>query len=227
MGWFTSTFSGSIGRKIIMALTGLFLCSFLIVHLIGNLQLLANDSGESFNHYAKFMTSNLLIKIVSYVLYTSIIVHSIWALILTMQNKKARPIGYAYSNPQANSPWNSRNMGILGTLTLIFIVIHMKDFWWEYHNGDLPLYTLEDGTVVKDLYKLVGFSFGQLWYVALYVFCMVALAFHLHHGFKSSFQTLGLNHKKYTPFIRQVGLWFSILVPGAFALIPIIMFISK
>jgi succinate dehydrogenase / fumarate reductase cytochrome b subunit len=227
MSWFTSTFSGSIGKKIIMALTGLFLCSFLVIHLIGNLQLLTHDSGMSFNHYAKFMTGNPLIKTVSYLLYTSIIVHSLYALLLTMQNRKARPVGYAYSNPQANSEWNSRNMGILGTITLIFIVIHMKDFWWQYHNGDLPLFTLEDGSIVKDLFKIVIAAFSEIWYVVLYVVCMVALAYHLHHGFKSSFQTFGLNHKKYTPFIRQFGLWFSILIPAAFAAIPLFIYYEQ
>lgn len=221
MSWFTRTFSGSIGRKIIMALTGLFLCSFLVIHLVGNLQLLWHDSGMSFNGYARTMTSNPIIKTVSYLLYASIIIHSLYALILTNQNKKARPVGYAYSKPQENSAWNSRNMGILGTITLIFIVIHMKDFWWQYHNGALPMFTLEDGIAVKDLYKIVVAAFSELWYVVLYVFCMIALAYHLHHGFKSAFQTLGLSHKKYTPFIRQFGLWFSILIPAAFAIIPL------
>lgn len=227
MGWFTSTFSGSIGRKIIMALTGLFLCSFLAIHLIGNLQILLNDSGEAFNHYAKFMTSNLLIKTISYLLYSSIILHAVVALLLTIQNKKARPIEYTYSQPSANSAWTSRNMGILGTIVLVFIVIHMADFWYEYHFETLPFYTLQDGTVVKDLYLEVREAFSQLWYVALYVLSMAAIGFHLFHGFKSAFQTFGLTHKKYTPFITNFGTAFSIIIPGAFALIPIYIYLVK
>ena len=224
MSWFSSTFSGSIGRKILVALTGLFLCSFLVIHLIGNFQLFKNDSGEAFNSYSLFMTSNPLIKIISYVLYASILLHVIISILLTLQNKKARPVGYAYSKPEANSAWNSRNMGILGTIILIFIVIHMRTFWFSYHFEALPMFTLENGTVVKDLYAQVVIAFSKWWYTALYVFSMIALGYHLHHGFQSGFQTLGLNHKKYTPFIRQFGLWFSIIVAAGFAIIPLYIY---
>lgn len=224
MSWFSSTFSGSIGRKILVALTGLFLCSFLVIHLIGNFQLFKNDSGEAFNSYSLFMTSNPLIKIISYVLYASILLHVIISILLTLQNKKARPVGYAYSKPEANSAWNSRNMGILGTIILIFIVIHMRTFWFSYHFEASPMFTLENGTVVKDLYAQVVIAFSKWWYTALYVFSMIALGYHLHHGFQSGFQTLGLNHKKYTPFIRQFGLWFSIIVAAGFAIIPLYIY---
>src|SRR5687767_11300680 len=125
MNWFTNFFSSTIGRKLVMALTGLFLILFLIVHLIGNLQLLKHDGGQAFNVYAQTMTSNPLIMIVSYVNYTMIILHVIWAIILSRRNRIARgPEGYAvHNNP---STWSSRNMGILGTLILIFLVIHMR-----------------------------------------------------------------------------------------------------
>src|ERR1044072_1634375 len=121
MNWFTTLLSSTLGRKLFMAFTGLFLIIFLVVHLAGNLQLLHADGGRAFNIYAQFMTSNPLIKTVSYLNYTFILVHVIWAILLTIRNNKARGSeGYAVSN--SSSAWTSRNMGILGTFILIFIV---------------------------------------------------------------------------------------------------------
>src|SRR6478735_10827886 len=112
MSWFTQTiFSTSVGRKVIMALTGLFLCTFLAVHLAGNFQLLHNDGGQAFNLYTKFMTSNPLIKIISYVNFAFILGHVVWGAYLTIQNKKARPVGYAYNDPGKTSSFSSRWMG--------------------------------------------------------------------------------------------------------------------
>lgn len=136
MSWLTKTLSSSIGKKILMALTGLFLCLFLAVHLIGNLQLFNADGGYSFNKYAVFMTTFPLIKIISYVNYALILFHAFWGLYLTYQNRQARPSRYAYENK--SSTWSSRNMAILGTILLVYIVVHMADFWYEFHNGHLP-----------------------------------------------------------------------------------------
>src|SRR5690606_8475435 len=130
--------NSSLGRKLIMSLTGIFLCTFLVIHLIGNLQLFNNDNGYAFNNYAYFMTSFTPIKVVSYLLYASIILHAIYALILTRKNKAARPIGYAQYNGAANSKWNSRNMGILGTIILVFLATHMQNFWFQYKFGSTP-----------------------------------------------------------------------------------------
>jgi len=138
MSNFAKTFSSSLGKKLIMAATGLFLCTFLIVHVVGNLQLFKDDAGQAFNAYAYFMTHFTPIKVVSYLLYASIIVHAVYALVITIGNKKARPIEYAVQAGNQNSPWTSRNMGILGTVLLVFIVIHMSNFWWKYHNAELP-----------------------------------------------------------------------------------------
>lgn len=131
-------FTSSIGKKLVMSLTGLFLCTFLIVHLIGNFQLFNNDAGYSFNNYAYFMTHFTPIKVVSYLLYASIIIHAIYALVLTMKNKSARPIGYNQTDGKANSAWNSRNMGILGTVVLVFLATHMQNFWYQYKFGTTP-----------------------------------------------------------------------------------------
>ncbi len=138
MSNFAKTFSPTLGRKLIMALTGLFLCTFLIVHLIGNLQLFKDDAGQAFNAYAYFMTHFTPVKVVSYLLYAIIITHAVCALVLTIWNRKARPVAYEVYAGNENSPWTSRNMGIFGTILLIFIVIHMGDFWWKYHNAELP-----------------------------------------------------------------------------------------
>lgn len=227
MSWFTQTITSTLGKKLLMALTGLFLVLFLVVHLAGNLQLLSSDGGQSFNVYAKFMTTNGLIKTTSYLLYATFIAHIVWSLLLTMYNSKARgPEKYANSKSSDKVTWNSRNMGLLGTIVFIFLVIHMKNFWFEMHWGDVPLVSY-DGEEYKDLYTVVGAAFSQWWYVALYCFAMLGLAFHLYHGFQSSFQTLGLNTSKYTPAIQGLGVAFSILVPGLFALIPIWMFLVR
>ena len=220
MNWFTTLLTSTLGRKVVMALTGLFLILFLVVHLIGNLQLLHHDEGHAFNVYAQFMTSNPVIKTVSYLNYTFILVHIAWAIILTARNKGARGSQqYAVSN--SSSPWTSRNMGILGTFILIFLVIHLKGFWYEMHWGGIDS---RDG--VKDLYTVVNAAYSQWWYVAIYVFSMLMLAFHLWHGFASSFQTLGLNHLKYNGVINFVGKAFAIIVPALFALIPIWMYLD-
>ena len=230
MGWFKNAFSGTIGRKIIMTLSGLFLILFLLGHLAGNLQLIFSDA-QAFNLYAKFMTTNPAVKLLSYVTYLSIFFHAVYGLIIGIQNKKARPVGYAVNKPSANSTWSSRNMGILGTIILVFIVVHMQDFWYEYKFDMQPTATyVIDGVTqapMKDLHMEVMEAFEQGWYVALYVLSMVAVGFHLYHGFQSSFQTLGLRHPKYTPFVKALGTGFSIIVPALFAWIPLYIYFFK
>jgi succinate dehydrogenase / fumarate reductase, cytochrome b subunit len=153
----------SIGKKYWMALTGLFLCLFLVGHLAGNLQLLMPNSQLQFNQYALFMTTNPVVKILSYVTYLSILFHAVDGIILTIQNKKARPIGYAKSNPSANSGFASRNMAILGTLVLVFIATHMINFWARMHfDKKMPLMTkiIEVAPGTKNVFY-VGQSDGQ------------------------------------------------------------------
>ncbi|BDD04220.1 succinate dehydrogenase cytochrome b subunit [Aureibacter tunicatorum] len=219
------TFSVTLGRKIWMALTGLFLITFLVIHLLGNLQLFVNDGGQAFNLYSAALAANPLIKTVAYVLYFSIIAHALISLILTNQNKAARPVAYATVDAKANSKWSSRNMGILGTVILIFIVLHMAQFWYRAKiSNDLPVTTI-DGVEYKDLYTIVVAAFKQLWIVAVYVISMIFLGYHLNHGFQSAFQTLGLNHPKYTPIIKALGTIFSIVVPFGFAIMPIYVYL--
>ena len=138
MNWISTFLKSSIGKKLLMGLTGLFLCTFLIVHLSGNLQLLKHDGGLAFNTYAVFMTTNPLIKFVSYGLYAIILFHAFWGLYLVMENKKARPVQYAAYNGNANSKWSSRWMGVLGTIILAFLILHMWNFWAQYKFGTVP-----------------------------------------------------------------------------------------
>lgn len=233
-GWFAQMMASTLGRKVLMALTGLFLCLYLVVHLAGNLQLLADDNGKSFNWYADFMGSNPIIQTVSILNFTFIFLHIIYGITLTLMNRKARPTQYAYSKPNANSNWRARNMMVLGSIILIFIIVHLVYFWGKMKLTHYGL--VEEGVLVKsfaqdkeqlDLYLLVKAAFADLWMVILYVVSMVALAFHLSHGFQSAFQTFGLNHVKYSPFIKKLGLAFSILIPLGFALIPIIMYVKQ
>lgn len=223
MKWFTSLLSSTLGRKLLMALTGLFLIMFLAVHLAGNLQLLKDDGGQAFNTYSEFMGHNPLIQTISKVNFALILIHIVWAIIVSRKNRAARGTAYAVNNK--SSHWTSRNMGILGTIVLIFLVVHLRHFYAELHWGSVPTVTY-DGKEVADAYTLVSYWFAKAWYSGLYVVCMIGLAFHLWHGFSSAFQTLGLNHVKYNPVINFVGRAFAIIVPALFALIPILMFLK-
>jgi succinate dehydrogenase / fumarate reductase cytochrome b subunit len=236
------TFNSSLGKKLIMALTGLFLCTFLIVHLAGNLQLFENDGGYGFNVYANFLTHFPPIEVIAYLLYLSILVHVLYALILTIQNHRARPVSYAAVNKSPAS-WSSKNMGLLGSILFLFIVIHMSDFWFSYkfsnklgykeYRTDLSTgkttaadyypaspdfeksVTTENNIEivrVKDLHARVASSFTNLWYVIFYVIAMGAVSFHLLHGFQSAFRTLGWVHRKYTPIVYFIGTWFFAVI---------------
>ncbi|MBS1490551.1 MAG: succinate dehydrogenase cytochrome b subunit [Bacteroidetes bacterium] len=225
MKWLIDLFSSTLGRKVLMALTGLFLILFLAVHLAGNLQLLKHDGGRAFNVYAEFMSTNPLIQVISKGNFFFILLHAGVSLGLTIRNRKARgSVGYAVTSGKS-SIWSSRNMGILGTVILVFIVIHLKDFWAQMHWGGIET-VMYDGKEYRDLSKLVAYWFHVGWYVALYCFCMIAIGFHLWHGFISAFQTLGLNHPKYNPLIHFVGKAFAIVVPALFAWIPLAMYFN-
>ena len=225
MNWFVTFLTSKNGQKFVMSLTGLFLISFLLVHLLGNLQLLKDDGGVSFNRYAHFMVHNPLIEVISIGLYLGILLHAIQGVALTMKNKSSRgKKGYSVNLYQAKS-WYSANMALLGTLILFFILIHMGDFWLKYKFGNtLPMTTI-DGIEQKDLYWGVKNSFSQLWIVVVYVIAMVVLYFHLLHCFWSAFQTLGINSRKYTPVIKWIAKVFSFVICLGFVIIPIYMYL--
>jgi succinate dehydrogenase / fumarate reductase cytochrome b subunit len=226
MSWVTKTLKSTLGRKLIMALTGLFLILFLTGHVSGNLLLFKGDGGEAFNIYAKFMTTNPAVKILSYLTYISVIGHIIYSILLSQHNKSARPVGYAESKASTNSAWSSRNMGVLGTIILIFLVVHLQGFWYQMHWGDVPTVVYE-GETYKNLFEIVTFAFQNELLVAGYVIAMGFLSFHLSHGFASAFQTLGLNHKKYSPAIKAIGQVYCIVVPVLFASMPLYIYFTS
>lgn len=225
MNWFSQFLTSSIGRKLIMSLTGLFLIVFLIIHLAGNLQLLQDDGGRAFNMYADMMAKNLFIKIVSWGLYFFILLHAVQGIIIAVKNKSARKTRYAVKAASETS-FAARNMALLGILLLAFIGIHMGDFWYAFKFGS-PGTTEYDMVTVKNVYSRVATTFSNPLLVAFYVFSMVVLAFHLWHGFESAFQTLGLRHKKYTPVIKMLGRTYSVVIPALFALIPLYFIFFK
>ena len=212
-------------KKIFMALTGLFLAFFLIIHLLGNLQLILPDeiARTQFNNYSKVISSLSIIKLVSYVLYASILYHVFDALWITIMNWKANAKSYNTDNRAEVSGWISRNMGFLGSLILIFLVIHFKDYWYVYKFGTLPT----DAEGNKDLYQIIVDSFSVLWYVILYVIAILALGLHLIHGVSSAFRTLGVYHPKFIKWIKYIGYAFSIAITTGFVIIPIIIYFKQ
>lgn len=204
-----------------MGLTGLFLILFLIVHCGVNALVFLEDDGEMFNKAAHFMGTNFFIRVGEVVLFIGLIWHIVQSLLVTLTNRKARPMGYAIN--KNSSPWYSRSMGLLGTLILIFLIIHLAHFWVKSRITGLTEVNYDHETY-DDLYAVMVATFSELWVVIVYVIAMISLAYHLMHGFQSAFQTLGINHKKYTPFIQRCGFIYSIVIPLLFAAMPIIIY---
>ncbi|ETZ19691.1 succinate dehydrogenase cytochrome b subunit [Pedobacter sp. V48] len=223
MASFGNAFSSSIGKKLIMGITGLFLISFLVVHCFINSLIIVNDGGLTFNMGAHFMGTNWIIRAMEVVLFAGLLAHIIQGFRLVFQNRAARPERYAVNNGAANSKWYSRSMGLLGTLLLIFLIVHISKFWVMSRFTGIPTV---DANGNHDLFAVMVETFKNPWLVLLYVVAMVSLAYHLLHGFSSAFQTLGWNHKKYTPLIKGFGFWFSIIIPLLFALMPIVMYLG-
>ncbi len=216
----SSMFKSSLGKKLVMGITGLFLISFLMVHCFLNSLIFINDGGETFNLGAEFMAKNWVIRAMEIVLFGGLLWHIIQAAILTRENKKARPVAYAASNPSANSKWYSRSMGLLGTILLIFLIIHLRHFWV------VSRFTDEITSGRETLFNEMKEVFSQLWVVILYCLAMVSLGYHLLHGFKSAFQTLGWNHVKYNAIIEKTGVIISIVLPVLFAAMPIAIYMG-
>ena len=215
----------TLTKKIFVALTGLFLAFFLIIHLAGNLQLLLPEqvAHTQFNSYSHLLSGNPVIKLVSYVLYIAIFYHAFDALMLTISNWKANDGNYDKDARGEVSSWISRNMGILGSVIFLFLVIHFKDYWYIYKFGE----TAVDAKGNKDLYIIVIESFKQLWYVLFYVIAMVILGLHLWHGIRSAFTTLGLYHEKYIKLVKYISCFFTFIVSLGFAIIPIIIYLKN
>jgi succinate dehydrogenase / fumarate reductase cytochrome b subunit len=184
-------FLSSLGKKYTMAFTGLFLITFLIVHAGINSSIFLNDNGETFNEFAHFMSHNWIVRFLEIGLFAGLILHIIQGLLLWKQNNDARPVKYQVNKQSSNSKWYSRSMGILGTLLLLFLVMHISHFFVgtkiALYGGDQP----------HNLYDEMKEVFSNLWVVLLYLAGVFALFWHLYHGFQSAFQSLGIHHKKY------------------------------
>lgn len=221
MSGFGNAFSSSIGKKFIMGATGIFLILFLIVHAGINALIFLDDQGLTFNIGAHFMATNWIIRAGEVVLMLGLLVHIFQALRLTLENQKARPVKYAVNDGKANSKWYSRSMGLLGTLLLIFLVIHLKDFWVVSRFTGIPTV---DANGHEDLYAVMKIKFQEPVRVAVYVAAMFSLCYHLLHGFASAFQTMGWNHSKYNGIIKGTGVWYSIIISVVFAAMPIAIY---
>jgi succinate dehydrogenase / fumarate reductase cytochrome b subunit len=225
MKWIIDFLLSSLGKKLIMSLTGLFLCLFLVVHMLGNLQLFFDTTGESFNLYAYTMTTNPLIKVISYGNYFFILLHAVQGILITMYNRKAK--GGSYQGKEVSDTaarLASRNMRNLGLLVLVFIGLHMWQFWAQMHFFEMGTQTY-DGVEVKDLYGLVQEAFSHAWVVIFYIISLIGLSMHLMHGFWSAFQSMGLSNKKYGPIIRAVAMGYAVLIPLGFASMPIVFYV--
>jgi succinate dehydrogenase / fumarate reductase, cytochrome b subunit len=215
MAWFTNLLTSSLGKKIIMSLTGLFLISFLIIHCTINAMIFYNDGGATFSHWGHFMGTNPIIRTLEIGLVIGFLAHIIQGLKLWRENSKARPVKYSYTKHPEKSKWYSRSMGLLGTLILIFLVIHTAHFWIPNRTNQFV-----EGEELP-LYQMMLEIFQNPLVVIIYLLGCFSLFWHLLHGFKSAFQSLGLNHAKYNGVISFLGTAFSIVVPLVFALMPV------
>lgn len=220
--------TASIGRKFIMSISGLFLIMFICVHLGINLLLVFDDSGELFNLGANFMATNPMIKVMEPVLALGFIIHILWSFVISYQNYKARPVGYAKSNAAYSSSWASRNMLVLGALVLVFLVLHIMNFFYviKFDPHSMSVATV-DGVEMHDSYTLVAGLFKtNVVYCLVYVVGAILLGFHLTHGFWSAFHTIGFSNNNWLPRLQFVGKIFAILVAIGFSVIPLYFLIK-
>jgi succinate dehydrogenase / fumarate reductase, cytochrome b subunit len=224
----SNLFCSSIGKKLIMSISGLFLISFLLIHLTLNLFLLIPDQGQMFNAAAHFMATNPFIKIMEPMLAIGFLVHIIYAGLLTSQNRKARGgVAYASGNNTSGVSWASKNMWVLGLTILAFLVLHIAHFWVKMKvTGDelLAHTTITIGgvqTEVENAYALVNATFAHLWIVIVYVVASIGLAIHLTHGFWSAFQTIGFSNAAWRTRLSVIGSVIAWVIGIGFSVIAI------
>lgn len=220
MKW-SELFTSSVGKKWVMALTGLFLITFLVVHAGINACIWANDGGVMFLHAAHFMGSSWVIRVIEIGLMAGFLIHIVQGFVLEFQNRSKRKKGYAVSMGNKGSKWYSRSMGLLGTLILIFLVIHLSHFWVPNRSNQGWLLGEE-----INLYEEMRITFQAEWVVIVYVLGCISLAWHLVHGFQSAFRTIGVSNKKYLSLLNAAGIGFSIIVPLIFAMMPVSFYLG-
>jgi len=207
----------TISSKVVMALAGLFLMTFLVVHLFLNLLMLLGDEGETFSRAVSFMTYNPAIKIFEYVLFAGFIIHMLVGLLIELRNYLARPVKYAVSNTSQTS-FFSKYMIHTGIIIAIFLIIHFTHFFFVKLNlVEVPAHAANN----HDFFTMSKYLFKNAIYSLIYVISFVFLGLHLNHAFQSAFQTLGINHPRYTPFIKVVSSIYAIGVSVGYSLIPI------
>ncbi len=212
--------NSSLGKKSVMAATGLFLCVFLVEHLYGNLLLFYTDGGEAFIEYSHTLVHSLFIRIVEVILFAAIILHVVQAVYLTKQNSDARPVKYAVYKVNETSSWFSRNMGLTGSFVLFFIIVHLWHFFVPYRITDEV-----GGEGQVNVAQAVKIAFQDIRYVLIYLVGISFLAFHLNHGFQSAFRSLGMSNTKYAPVLSIAGSVFAFGVVGiGFASIPVLFY---
>ena len=217
---FKQMFTSSVGKKLVMAFTGIFLVLFLVVHAGLNACIWAMDGGVTFNKAAHFMGSFIVPRILEIGLLLGIFLHIIQGYMLTLENRSKRKTGYEV-NYSKGSKWYSRSMAILGTILLMFFVIHWKHFWVPSRITGVEEMDLGNGFIVHNLYAVMQDTFENVWVVLFYVIACISLGYHLAHGFQSAFKTIGVHNKRYHAMINTIGFGFAIIIPLAFALMPI------
>lgn len=214
-----------------MALAGLFLITFLFVHLGINITVLipgneTTQDREIFNRAAHFMGTFPLIKVFEVILFGGFIIHILYGLILQIQNWMARPTRYKVEGWSHTSPF-SKFMIHTGIIVLIFLVIHMADFYVKAKFLGEVDDVVYNGETYHDLGALIILKFQHAGFVIGYIIAFILLGFHLHHAFQSGFQSLGLNHSKYTPFLKGLSTVISIIIPVGFTIIPLVIYFSS
>ena len=224
MKW-SEFFTSSVGKKLIMSLTGISLIAFLVVHVGINACIWANDGGEMFNKASHFMGTTIVIRILEVGLFAGLILHIVQGLVLEVQNRSRRKTGYAVKLGNRGSKWYSRSMGLLGTLLLFFLVMHLSHFWVPSRFTDLPTVDI-DGKEIANQYADIIRVFQSPLVDILYILGCASLLYHLLHGFQSAFRTLGVPNGKYIDIIRVVGYIFAVVVSIAFAMMPVSVYLE-
>lgn len=214
LSWLRRTLESSIGKKVLMACTGLGLIGFLIGHLVGNLTLYADAEGETFTAYATTLNSNPALPVIEVGLTLLFLAHIVLAFKVTRENRDARGKGYTLRNDHGARTPGSRSMMITGVLILAFIIIHLVDF--RFDKPELEEMSLLGGMVKSRLGGTVGFL--------IYLGAMVPLTLHLSHAFQSALQTLGLNHPKYNCLIKTTSIGLALIIGLGFASFPLVYF---
>ena len=211
MNWITGTLGSSIGKKMMMAITGISFCGFLTAHLAGNLTIYGGK--DAFNGYAEHLHAlGPLVTLAEIGLLTFALVHVITGILLFLENRKARPVRYKVNKSAGGRTIGSATMPYTGIALLAFILLHLVNF----HFVDKT-----DTTI----FAIVSDAFANPAYVAIYIAAMVVAAIHVSHGFWSAFQTIGLNHPKYMPLIKIVSIVFAVIVGVGFGFLPIYIFL--